>query len=88
LAGVWLPLALSSNPDGADELLRAADSESGDFIVAGVLQALGLLLVIPVLLYLFRATRYRNQRLMSAAAVLVVLGAVTLAVARSCASSS
>jgi hypothetical protein len=80
LAGVWLPLALSSNPDGADELLRAADSESGDFIVAGVLQALGLLLVIPVLLYLFRATRYRNQRLMSAAAVLVVLGAVTLAV--------
>jgi uncharacterized protein DUF4386 len=80
LAGVWLPLALSSNPDGADELLRAADSESGDFIVAGALQVLGLLLVIPVLLYLFRATRYRNERLMSAAAVLVVLGAVTLAV--------
>jgi hypothetical protein len=80
LAGVYLPLALSSNPDGADELLMAADSESGDFIVAGALQALGLLLLVPVLLYLFRATRYRNPRLMSAAAVLVVLGAVTLAV--------
>jgi hypothetical protein len=80
LAGVYLPLALSSNPDGADELLMAADSESGDFIVAGALQALGLLLLVPVLLYLFRATRYRNPRLMSAAAVLVVLGALTLAV--------
>jgi len=80
LAGVWLPLALSNNPHGADELLKAADSESGDFVVAGVLQALGLLLVIPVLLYLFRATRYRNERLKSFAAVLVVLGAVALAV--------
>ena len=80
LAGVYLPLALSKNPDGADELLRAADSEAGDFIVAGALQALGLLLLIPVLLYLFRATRHRNPRLMPAAGVLVVLGALTLAV--------
>ena len=80
LAGVYLPLALSGNPDGADELLKAADSESGDFIVAGALQSAGLLLLIPVLLYLFRATRYRNERLMPAAAVLVVLGAVTIAV--------
>lgn len=80
LAGIYLPLALSNNPDGADELLRAADSESGDFIVAGALQALGLLLLIPVLLYLFRATRHRNPRLMPAAGVLVVLGALTLAV--------
>ena len=79
-AGVYLPLALASNPDGADELLRAADSESGDFVIAGVLQGLGLLLVIPVLLYLFRATRYRNPRLMSAAGILAVLGALTLAV--------
>jgi hypothetical protein len=44
-----------------------------------VLQAVGFLLLIPVLLYLFRATRYRNPRLMTAAAVLVVLGGVTLA---------
>jgi hypothetical protein len=84
VAGVYLPLALTNNPDGADELLRAADTESGDFVVAGVLQALGLLLVIPVLLYLFRATRYRNPRLMPAAAVLAVLGAVTVAVVTSC----
>jgi len=80
VAGVYLPLALTNNPDGADELLKAADTESADFVIAGVLQALGLLLVIPVLLYLFRATRYRNERLMPATAVLVVLGAVTIAV--------
>src|SRR5688500_20259508 len=78
-AGIYLPLALSSNPDGADELLRAADSESGDFIVAGGLQALGLLLLIPPLLYLYRATRYRHPQLMPAAAVLTLLGAVTIA---------
>ena len=80
VAGVYLPLALANNPDGADELLKAADTESTDFVIAGVLQAVGLLLVIPVLLYLFRATRYRNQRLMPATAVLVVLGALTIAV--------
>src|SRR5687767_3313755 len=79
-AGIYLPLALSSNPDGADELLRAADSESGDFIVAGGLQALGLLLLIPPLLYLYRATRYRRPQLMPAAALLTVLGALTIAV--------
>lgn len=79
VAGLYLPLALSKNPDGADELLRAADSESGDFIVAGVLQALGLLLLIPALLYLYRATRYRREQLMPAASALVVLGALTLA---------
>jgi hypothetical protein len=80
VAGLYLPLALSDNPDGADELLRAADRESADFIVAGALQALGLLLLIPALLYLYRATRYRRTELMPAASVLVVLGAVTLAV--------
>jgi hypothetical protein len=78
-SGLYLPLALSNNPDGDYELLKAIDTESGDFVVSGVLQAVGFLLLIPVLLYLFRATRYRNPRLMTAAAVLVVLGGVTLA---------
>ena len=79
-AGVYLPLALSSDPDGDFELLRAADIESGDFVVNGALTAVGLVLLIPVLLYLYRATRYRLPRLMPAAAVLVVVGGVTLAV--------
>jgi len=79
-AGIYLPLALGNNESGADGLLESADQEAGDFIVAGVLQGLGLLLLIPGLLYLYRATRYREPRLMPAAAVLVLLGGVTLAV--------
>lgn len=80
-AGLYLPAALSSNPDGDYELLRAADTESSDFIVSAVLQSLGFLLVIPVMLYLYRAARYRHPQLRPSAAVLLVLGAVTLAVA-------
>lgn len=79
-AGLYLPLALSNDESGADGLLKSADLESGDFIVAGVLQALGLLLLILPLLYLYRATRYRHAQVMPAAAVLVVIGAVTLGV--------
>ena len=79
-AGVYLPLALSNDEGGADGLLQSADLEPGDFVVAGALQALGILLLVPPLLYLFRATRYRHPQLMPAAAVLAVLGAVTLAV--------
>jgi hypothetical protein len=79
-AGIYLPVALSSDESGADGLLESADREAGDFIVAGALQGLGLLLLIPALLYLYRATRHREQRMMPVAAVLVVLGGVTLAV--------
>ncbi|MGH2837567.1 MAG: DUF4386 family protein [Thermoleophilaceae bacterium] len=79
-AGVYLPAALSNSESGADGLLQSADREPADFIVAGVLQGVGLLLLIPPLLYLFRAARYREPRLMPAAAILTVLGAVTLGV--------
>ncbi len=79
-AGVYLPAALSNDESGADGLLQSADLEPTDFIVAGVLQGVGLLLLLPPLLYLFRAARHRETRLMPAAAVLAVLGALTLAV--------
>ncbi len=79
-AGAYLPVALSNNESGADGLLQSADGESTDFIVAGLLQGIGLLLLVPPLLYLFRAARHREPRLMPAAAVLTVLGALTLAV--------
>jgi hypothetical protein len=78
VAGLYLPLALADY-DGTDGLLQRADVESSDFVVAGGLHALSLLLLVPPLLYLFRATRYRHPRLMPAAAVLAVLGALTLA---------
>jgi Domain of unknown function (DUF4386) len=79
VSGLYLNVALSDRESGADGALRSADQEPGDFITQGVLQAIGLLLLIPVLLYLFRATRHRRE-VPPAAAVLVVLGAVTLAV--------
>jgi hypothetical protein len=79
-AGVYLPAAIGS-PDTDRELLVAADRDSGHFVVAGALLALSLLLVIPPLLYLFRAARHRESRLTAPAAVLAVLAAATLAVA-------
>jgi hypothetical protein len=79
-AGVYLPLALSDDESGADGLLQSADREPSDFIVAGALQGVGLLLLVPPLLYLFRAARHRERRLMPAAAILTALGALTLAV--------
>ena len=66
-ATIYLGAALSESPDAADDLLRVADSESTDFIVLGAIQAAGQLLLVPPLLYLFRAARYREPRLMSAA---------------------
>jgi hypothetical protein len=80
VSGLYLNVALTDRESGADGALRSADQESGDFIVQGVLQGIGLLLLVPVLLYLFRATRYRRPQTPPAAAVLAVLGGVTLAV--------
>jgi hypothetical protein len=78
-AGIYLAVAITSR-EGDRGLLQSADLEPGDFIVAGALQALSWLLIVPPLLYLFRATRHREPRLMPAAAVLVVLAAIVLAV--------
>lgn len=80
VSGLYLSVALTDQESGADGALRSADQEPSDFIVQGVLQGVGLLLLIPALLYLFRATRYRRPQAPPAAAVLVVLGGVTLAV--------
>jgi len=80
LAGVYLPLALSERPDGADEFLIAADREGTDFIVSGAIQGLGTLLVAVVLAYLYRVTRYRRKQLLPAALVLAIAGAVLAAV--------
>jgi hypothetical protein len=79
-AGVYLPAAVGS-PDTDRELLATASADSSHFVVAGALLALSMLLLLPPLLYLFRAARHREPRLNTPAAVLAVLGAVTLAVA-------
>ena len=79
-AGIYLQVALADREDGADGLLEAADKQSGDFLLAAGLQVIGVLLLIPVLLYLYRATRYRRDELKPTAAYLVVIGALTFAV--------
>ena len=67
----WLKIA--DREDGADGLLKVAEEQPGDFIVAAVLQVIGVLLLIPVLLYLYRATRYRRTQLTPTAAYLAVV---------------
>src|SRR5688500_16385418 len=78
-AGIYLQAALGGIPD-ADEYLREAEREPAHFIVSGILLALASLLVIPVLRYLYRATRHRHPQLSPAALYLGIIGAVTLAV--------
>ncbi|MDQ3992517.1 MAG: DUF4386 family protein, partial [Actinomycetota bacterium] len=71
---------IASSDDGADGFLKEVDERSSDFIAAGALQAASFLLLIAPLLYLFRASRHRRPELSPTAAVLLVLGALTLAV--------
>lgn len=78
-AGIYLQVTLGGIPD-YDEYLREAEREPIHFIVTGLLLALASLLVIPVLRYLYRATRHRRQELPPAALYLGILGALTLAV--------
>jgi len=79
-AGLYVPLAVGAIDDGADGYLKTVDAESNDFLIQSIVQGLALLLVVPPLLYLFRAARYRRGQLMPAAAVLLALGAITVAV--------
>lgn len=79
-SGIYVPLALDERPDGAHEVLRAADREPTDFVVAGVLQGLAVALLSVVLWYLYRATRHRRPELPQVALVLLLLGPLLLAV--------
>ena len=66
--------------DGSDGFLREIDERNSEFIASGVLQAVSFLLLLVPMLYLFRAIRHRRPELSQTAAVLAVLGAITLAV--------
>src|SRR5215212_1263333 len=78
-AGIYLQAALGGILD-ADESLRHAERQPSDFIVSGVLIAIGSLLVIPVIAYLYRVVRHRRPQLAPAALYLGTLGAITLAI--------
>ena len=79
VGGIYLQAAIGGASD-AEEYLREAERQPADFVVSGILVALGALMMIPALAYLYRATRYRRPELMPAALYLAVLGAVTIAI--------
>ena len=79
-ATVVLQTAIGDRPDSADESLRVIDEESSAFIGSGVIQGVGLLLLIPVLLYFYRVTRERRPELLKAALVLAIAGPIIAAI--------
>ena len=80
--GSWLMYqsAIADREDGTDGFLKAIDADPSSFITSGILQALGLLLLIIPLLYLARAIRARRPEFKQTASVLVVIGALGFAI--------
>ncbi len=62
------------------ERLRAIDDAAGGLLVSAVLQALAVLSVIPILLYLFRAAQARSERVRPAMVGFVFIGPILLAI--------
>jgi hypothetical protein len=79
VGGLYLQAAIGGASD-AEEYLREAERQPADFLISGILVALGALMMLPAITYLYRATRYRRPELMPAALYLAALGAVTIAV--------
>lgn len=74
-----------SGVDGADEFLAEIDASSTDFLIGGVITAIGFGLLLPVLVYLYRATRFRRPETPRIALILAIvgpLGAMALGIAR------
>lgn len=59
---LYLQASVGERADDTAELLRLVDEHGRDFIVAGVIQAVGLLALVPALGYLYRATRFRRPQ--------------------------
>ncbi|MGN6816205.1 MAG: hypothetical protein ACTHK3_08980 [Solirubrobacterales bacterium] len=61
------------------EILRSVHEHAGSVTAAGLMQALGLLLLIPPLVYLFRAVRARSERVRPQLIALMVVAPLFLA---------
>jgi len=72
-------LAVTPRPNGADELLAAVDHQPGKFLVGSILQAVGVALLAVVLVYLYKATRYRRKEMLQAAYVLAIVAPLVAA---------
>lgn len=71
---------IADRDEGTDGFLKAIGDDPSTFITSGVLQAIGLLLLIPPLVYFARAIRARRPEFSQTATVLVVLGALGFAI--------
>lgn len=79
-ASIYLQASIGETADDTDDLLRLVDDHGSEFIASGGIQAVGLLLLIPVLGYLYRAARYRRPQTPRIALVLLVAAPVVAAV--------
>jgi hypothetical protein len=66
--------------DGAAEVLRSVDQHNGSVTLSGILQALGFLLLMAPLFYLFRAARARSERVRPQLVGLILAAPIFLAV--------
>lgn len=71
----------SVSGDGAAEVLRSVDENSGSVTLSGLLQVAGFLLLAFPLVYLFRAARARSERVRSQLIGLVIAAPIFLALA-------
>lgn len=71
----------SVSGDGAAEVLRSVEENSGSVTLSGLLQVVGFLLLAFPLVYLFRAARARSERVRSQLIGLVVAAPIFLALA-------
>jgi hypothetical protein len=72
-------LIRSVSGDGEAEILRAADAHRSDIVLSGILQAVGLALLVFPLVYLFRAAQARSDRVRLQLIGLVVAAPLFLA---------
>lgn len=77
---LYLMASVGERADDTAGLLQLVDDHASDFIVAGVIQAIGLLLLVPTLGYLYRATHFRRPQTPRLAMALVLSGPVVAAV--------
>ena len=75
------PALVDARPDDDRELLLSFDAQPLEHLVPSIIQAIAALLLIPILLYLYRATKARRPQIPSPAAVLSVVGPIVYATA-------
>ena len=76
---IWRQVISADAPDGDAAGLRFFDSHSGELVASSVLRALGLLVLIPAALHLYRATKARNPQETRVVAAMATYGPVALA---------